>query len=137
MQKAEELKLDRSQKCYKVLNFAKKADAGAKRPFNILVGKRVEPSAADVDKYYNEHPYLFENRQLYDIAVFLLKASDMTDAANAAIEISLKVNKHSRFFRKEDIKFKQTEAKRAAEEIPPVVLEKLVMINIGDIIESA
>lgn len=134
VQKAEELKLDRSPEVLQGVEFAKKQML-AQAAIQSLVGKRIEPSAADVDKYYNEHPNLFSNRQVYDVAIFLLKASDMTDAASRALETSASSEQTKMILEKEGIKFKQTEAKRAAEQIPPVVLEKLVMINIGDIVK--
>lgn len=134
VQKAEELKLDRSPEVLQSVEFAKKQML-AQAAIQSLVGKRVEPSTTDVDKYYNEHPNLFANRQIYDVAVFLLKASDMTNAANVAIETSATSQQTQQILEKEGIKFKQTEAKRSAEQIPAVVLDKLVMINIGDIVK--
>lgn len=134
VQKAEELKLDRNPDVLQSVEFAKK-QMFAQAAIQHLVGKRVEPSAADVDKYYNEHPNLFSNRQIYDVAVFLLNANDMTDATNTAIENSTNSEQTQQILEKEGIKFKQTEAKRSAEQIPAVVLDKLVMINIGDIVK--
>ena len=134
VQKAEELKLDRNPDVLQSVEFAKK-QVFAQAAIQHLVGKRVEPSAVDVDKYYNEHPNLFSNRQIYDVAVFLLKANAMTDAANAAIENSTNSEQTQQILEKEGIKFKQTEAKRSAEQIPAVVLEKLATINIGDIVK--
>lgn len=115
VQKAEELKLDRNPDVLQK-EFAKK-QMFAQAAIQHLVGKRVEPSAADVDKYYNEHPNLFSNRQIYDVAVFLLNANDMTDETNTAIENSTNSEQTQQILEKEGIKFKQTEAKRSAEQI--------------------
>lgn len=133
-QKAEELKLDRDPDVLQSVEFSKK-QVLAQAAIQNLIGKRIEPSAADITKYYDEHPNLFANRQVFDIAVFLLKASDMTESVNMALETSEKSEITQQILEKEGIKFKQTDAKRSAEQIPAVVLEKLMVINDGDIIK--
>lgn len=134
VQKAEELKLDRNPDVLQSVEFSKK-QVLAQAAIQNLIGKRIEPSAADITKYYNEHPNLFANRQVFDVAVFLLKASDMTESVNMALETSEKSEITQQILEKEGIKFKQTDAKRSAEQIPAVVLEKLMVINDGDIIK--
>lgn len=134
VQKAEELKLDRNPDVLQGVEFSKK-QVLAQAVIQNLIGKRIEPSTTDVTKYYNEHPNIFSNRQVFDIAVFLLKASDMTESINVALETSAKSEVTQKILEKEGIKFKQTDAKRSSEQIPAVVLEKLMVINDGDIIK--
>lgn len=134
VQKAEELKLDRNPDVLQNIEFSKK-QVLAQAAIQSLIGKRTEPSVDEISRYYNAHPNIFANRHSFDISVFLLQAEDMTDAANKAIETSGKSTDTQHILEKEGIKFKQTEAKRTSEQIPPVVLEKLMIINNGDIVK--
>lgn len=134
VQKAEELKLDRNPDVLQGIEFSKK-QLLAQAAVRNLVGRDTNATDADVTKYYNEHSELFSDRKIFELAVFLLKANDMTADANTAIEHSATSDATREILENNGIKYQQTEAKRPAEQIPLPVLEKLVQINIGDIVK--
>nr|WP_321238918.1 EpsD family peptidyl-prolyl cis-trans isomerase [uncultured Tolumonas sp.] len=134
VQQAETLKLDRNPEVLQSIEFAKR-QVLAQAALEKLIGVKVEFSQAAISKYYQEHKYLFAERYIFDIDVFLVKTADMTKAANQALETSSKGETTKKILQDNNIAFRQTQVKRAAEELPEVVLNKMVEVNIGDIVK--
>jgi peptidyl-prolyl cis-trans isomerase C len=134
VQQAETLKLDRNPDVLQSVEFAKR-QVLAQSAIEKLIGQRSESTPADVSKFYQEHKNIFADRHIFDIDVFLVKATDMTNSANLALETSGNGATTKQILEKDNIKFKQTQAKRAAEEMPEVVLVKLMEIKPGDIVK--
>lgn len=135
VQKAEELKLDRNPDVLQSVEFSKRQML-AQAAVQNMIGKKIEITDADISKFYSEHSNLFTNRNIFDMAVFLLKASDLTKDAGIGLETSMTSEATKQVLQKAGIKFQQTQVKRAAEQIPPMVLDKLMTINNGDIVKA-
>jgi peptidyl-prolyl cis-trans isomerase, EpsD family len=134
VQQAETLKLDRNPEVLQSIEFAKR-QVLAQAALEKLIGTKTGFSQAAISKYYQEHKYLFAERYIFDVDVFLVKTADMTNAANQALEISNKGETTKKILEDNNIAFKRTQVKRAAEELPEVVLNRMVEINIGDIVK--
>ena len=134
VQQAETLKLDRNPDVLQNIEFAKR-QVLAQAALEKLIGAKIEFSQDAIRKYYQEHKYLFAERYIFDMDVFLVKTADMTETANQALETSFKGETTKKILQDNNIVFRQTQVKRASEELPEVVLNRMVEINIGDIVK--
>lgn len=134
VQQAETLKLDRNPDVLQNIEFAKR-QVLAQAALEKLIGAKIEFSQDAIRKYYQEHTYLFAERNIFDIDVFLVKTADMTKATNLALETSNNGEATKNILQNNNVPFKRTQIKRAAEELPEVVLNRMVEINIGDVVK--
>lgn len=131
-QKSVDEKLDRDPNVLQVLE-ATKQQVLAQAYMQKVASKQAAPSEDDIKKFYDTHPELFSERNVYVIQEFSVKdgndhASDIEAGINAAktgddIAKWLKDNNHM---------FSVNASRKAAEQLPLELLKKMNTLKAGD-----
>jgi EpsD family peptidyl-prolyl cis-trans isomerase len=95
---------------------------------------RVQISLPEQEKYYKDHPPLFEHRKLYRLTVYTIKSSEMTDlmktdlnAAESSDQVRDVLNKHG-------IKYEVQLVNSPAEDLPLEKLAQFANAKVGDVL---
>jgi EpsD family peptidyl-prolyl cis-trans isomerase len=131
VQKATELKVDREPKVVQAIESAR-LDIIARAYADKLGEGVTRPSAADIKKYYEDHPALFSQRRVYHLQEFAIEASapelEALKAALPALKTADSVVGH---LKANNVKFGSTQAVRAAEQLPLALLPALSRLGEG------
>ena len=134
VQKASELKLDRKQEVLQALEFTKR-QVLAQAAYGQLVGSDKPIADSELRKYYNDHPQLFSERQVYELTVFLVPAAALNDALKQGLDKSHNEVETSQLLDQAKVAYTRTGSKVPAEVLPAQVVEPLRKINLGDIVQ--
>lgn len=132
-QKAMEEKLDRDPRVLQILE-ASKSEILAQAYLEKVSGKAKKPSSADVDKFYSEHPELFEQRRVFRLQELVVQAAP---EKFAEIETGVKdikdINAIASWLKAHDIQFTANSNVRTAEQLPGNLLKILQPLKDGEL----
>lgn len=131
VQKAADLKLDREPKVVQAIEAARK-EIIARAYADKLSEGAARPTAADIKKYYDEHPALFAERKLYQLQEFAIEAdAKQLEALKAAMPAMKTSDDLAAYLKANNLKFATQQAARAAEQLPLTVLPLLARLADG------
>lgn len=131
VQKAADLKLDREPKVVQAIESARQ-EIIARAYADTLSEGAARPTAADVKKYYDDHPALFAERKLYQLQEFVIEAdAKHIEALKAALPAIKTSNDLATHLTASNLKFATNQAVRAAEQLPLTVLPLLARLSDG------
>lgn len=136
IQKSEELKLDRNPEVLQNIEYSKRqvlAQAAASK----LIGENAEPSSTDIKNYYTSNAAMFENRNLFDVDVFVINKTDANKITNTELQNSTSAIVTAQVLDKLGVTYKQNHAKRYSEQLPDAIVKQLNQIKDGDMIKTS
>ncbi len=134
VQKADDLKLDRNPNVLQALEFTKR-QVLAQAAYGQLSGSDKPMAESEIRTYYNAHPQLFAERQVYELTVFLVPVTALNDALKQGLNGSHNEIETSQLLDQAKVAYTRTASKVPAEVLPPQVVEPLRKINPGDIVQ--
>ncbi len=127
-------KLDRSPDVIKVIDAAKRQIL-AQAYLQQVTGALPKPGPREIRQYFDDHPELFAERQVYELrAIALQPAARIKDKLDAMVAQGKSLEDVSKFLVSENIPFKAETATRAAEQLPLEVLPKLAAAKQGRLV---
>ena len=133
-QQALEAKLDRDPRILQALESSKNQIL-AQAYLEQLISKAPNPSVAEIDGFYDQHPELFENRRVFRLQELVVEVSK---DKFADIENSLKtikgVNEIATWLTANHYLFTANSNVRAAEQLPLALLNKLQPMKNGEVV---
>lgn len=131
VQKAIELKLDRDPRVLSSIEFSRRQIL-AQAVVATEVGKLPDITSADVQKFYSDHPNLFEKHAVYGFSTFLIPAAALNDTLNQALDKAHSVPEVRAALQTAGVTFKESTQRAPAEQVPLQLLDKLAAIKPGD-----
>lgn len=95
---------------------------------------RATHTAAEIEDYYRQHPALFAERRLYNLAIFAIDGETLNDELIAAIGHTASVDGLSRLLTQRSIRFELQQIERASDELPIGQLRKYSAASVGDVL---
>ncbi len=132
VQQALKNKLDRDPATVAALERARRqilAQAYAER----MVYPRSPLVLAEEEKYYQDHPGLFENRRVYRLTVYSIKQSDMNDLLKADLNGARSVDQVRQALEKHEIKYETQHLNAPAEDLPIEKVAEFAAASVGDL----
>lgn len=134
LQKAVEAKLDRDPKVMQAIESAKR-EILAQAYVEQQMSSANKPDQAAMDKFYAEHPELFEKRRIYRMQEMVVaagkdKLADIEQGAKSAGDF----NKIAEWLKQHDYKFSASANVRAAEQLPMELLPRLQQMKDGQML---
>ena len=131
VQKAQELKLDRDPRVQQQLE-AVRRDVIA-RAYVEKMGESVgKPSPEAIKQYYEDKPWLFKERRIYNIQEVALEAKpEQMDALRAELKSAKSINDFLEYLKANNIRFAVNQAVRAAEQLPLTMVESFSKLKDG------
>jgi EpsD family peptidyl-prolyl cis-trans isomerase len=131
VQQAIERKLDRSPEVIAALDLAKR-EVLARAYYAQVAGSAAEPTEAETQKFYSEHPELFSQRRIYSLQEITVPAAkapktllrDQVAANRPLPEIAERL-------KKENVPHTANAAKVATEQVPAALLPQLQQLKDG------
>jgi EpsD family peptidyl-prolyl cis-trans isomerase len=131
VQKSAELKLDRDPRVVQQLEAARR-DIVARAYADKLGEGAPKPSAAEVKKYYDDHPALFGQRRLYQLQEFSIKAEpSQVTALQGKLSAFKNVGEVVNYLKANNLQFTGKQSLLAAEQVPLAVLPELSQLKDG------
>jgi EpsD family peptidyl-prolyl cis-trans isomerase len=107
----------------------------AKAYLESKVASATKPSESEIADYRNKHPELFENRKLYAIEELNFVMDSALDAELDQLSNQAKtLEEVTAWLDSKQVKYARNKAARAAEAIPPNLIEKLNQLNNGEML---
>lgn len=126
-------KLDRSPNVLQAIE-AGRAEALARAFAEEIARAQPKPSAAEVKKYFAEHPELFGRRREYSLETISVAASaDLRDELKNRVAKSGSLTAIAEWLRSRNFRYTENNGSRGAEEIPLQMLAKLHAMKDGEI----
>lgn len=134
LQKAVEANLDRDPKVMQAIESAKR-EILAQAYVEQQMSSAKKPDQAAMDKFYAEHPELFEKRRIYRMQEMVVaagkdKLADIEQGAKSAGDF----NKIAEWLKQHDYKFSASANVRAAEQLPMELLPRLQQMKDGQML---
>ena len=132
VQEAVKNRLDRDPATVAALEHARRqilAEAYAER----MVYPRAPLLLADEEKYYREHPALFENRKVYRLTIYAVPQSDMNDLLKADLDASRSAEQVRQVLEKHDIRYETQHVNAPAEDLPIDKVAQFAAASAGDL----
>ncbi len=99
------------------------------------LGTPVEPTAAEVAAYYNQHPEFFSQRKVYRLQEIAIQApKDKHEAIRAQLAASKTLNEFGEWLKAQKYPVKASQGVKASEQLPPQLLPKLQSMPDGQAI---
>jgi EpsD family peptidyl-prolyl cis-trans isomerase len=131
LQKAAEQKIDRDPRVLQQIEAARR-DIVARAYTEKLAEGAPKPSAAEIQKYYDEHPALFAQRRIYQLQEVVVAAEPaQVETLQAQARKVRNANEFVEYLKANNIKYAATQALRAAEQIPLPALPTLAALKDG------
>jgi EpsD family peptidyl-prolyl cis-trans isomerase len=131
VQKAIDLKLDRDPKVVQAIDSARQ-DIIARAYADKLGEGAAKPTAAEIKKYYDEHPALFSERKIYQLQEVAVEAdAKQVEALKAALTPIKTADELVAYLKANNLKFASTASVRAAEQLPLPALPVLARMSEG------
>lgn len=131
VQKAAEIKLDRDPRVVQAVDAARR-EIIARLYAEKLGDGAPRPSAAEIKKYYDDHPDLFSQRRVYQLQEVTIQAEPaQLETLNAKLKGSKTMNEFVEFLKAGNFKYVGNQAVRAAEQIPLAALPELGKMKDG------
>ncbi|WP_374557041.1 EpsD family peptidyl-prolyl cis-trans isomerase [Aquitalea pelogenes] len=132
-QKAVDLKLDRDPDVMQAIEQAKRQILAA-AALNKLQVKPLDPTDADVQKFYDGNPALFAQHASYEFSLFNLPVKDLPEALKTALNASHSVAETRQILEQAHQTFQEKHSLMAAEQVPVDLLSQLFKLKVGDIL---
>lgn len=130
-QKAIETKLDRDPTVLQALE-ASKSQLLAQAYLEQQMAKAAKPTPADIDKFYSEHPELFQNRRIFKLQELAIEVGeDKFSEIQQALDSKKNMNEFAMWLKSKSYKFTANANVRAAEQLPLPVLLKVQALSDG------
>jgi EpsD family peptidyl-prolyl cis-trans isomerase len=131
LQKAAEQKIDRDPRVVQQIEAARR-DIVARAYTEKLAEGAPKPSAAEIQKYYDEHPALFAQRRIYQLQEIVVAADpSQVESLQAQARKARNANEFVEVLKAQNVKYAATQALRAAEQIPLQALPALAELKDG------
>jgi EpsD family peptidyl-prolyl cis-trans isomerase len=131
VQKAAELKLDRNPRVVQQLEAARR-DIIARAYVEKLGEGAPKPAAAEIKKYYEEHPALFKQRRVYQIQELAIQAEpSQITGLRTKLAAAKNAGEFAEYLKANNFKFAGNQSVRAAEQIPLAVLPTIANMKDG------
>jgi EpsD family peptidyl-prolyl cis-trans isomerase len=131
-QKAIEAKLDRDPNVLQVLE-ATKQQLLAQAYMQKVAAKQAAPSSDDIKKFYDTHPELFSERNVYVIQEFVVKDGNQhSSEIEAGISAAKTADDLGKWLKDNNYVFNANASRKAAEQLPLDLLKKLNTLKAGD-----
>jgi EpsD family peptidyl-prolyl cis-trans isomerase len=131
-QKSVDEKLDRDPNVLQVLE-ATKQQVLAQAYMQKVAAKQAAPSADDIKKFYDTHPELFSERNVYVIQEFAIKdGNEHAGDIEAGISAAKTADDLAKWLKDNNYVFSANASRKAAEQLPLELLKKLNTLKAGD-----
>lgn len=131
-QKALEAKLDRDPNVLQVLE-ATREQLLAQAYMQKIAAKQSAPSNDDIKKFYDTHPELFSERNVYVIQEFVVKdGTQHASEIEAGIGAAKTADDLGKWLKDNNYVFTANASRKAAEQLPLDLLKKLNTLKTGD-----
>lgn len=131
-QKSVDEKLDRDPNVLQVLE-ATKQQVLAQAYMQKVASKQAAPSADDIKKFYDTHPELFSERNVYVIQEFAVKdGNEHASAIEAGINAAKTGDDIAKWLKDNNYMFSANASRKAAEQLPLELLKKMNTLKAGD-----
>jgi EpsD family peptidyl-prolyl cis-trans isomerase len=131
VQKAAELKVDRDPRVVQAIEAARR-DIIARAYVEKIGEGATKPTPAEIKKYYDDHPALFKERQVYQLQELAIHASaDQIEPLRKKLQASKAIGEFIDYLKANNFKFTANQAVRAAEQLPMAVLPALAKMKDG------
>ncbi len=131
VQKATDLKLDREPKVVQAIDSARQ-EILARAYADKLGEGAARPTAAEIKKYYDEHPALFSDRKIYQLQEFAVEAdARQVETLKASLPPIKTPEDLATYLNTNHLKFVSHQSVRAAEQLPLPVLPVLARMSEG------
>ena len=135
--KADELKLDRDPRVLQQLEAARR-EILARAYLEKIADGAAKPTAGEITKYYQDKPLLFRDRRIYSIQELAIEARpDQTEGLGRKLGEAKDIGEFVEYLKAEDFRFAGNQAVRAAEQLPPQILETLAGMKDGQRVLTA
>lgn len=131
-QKAMEEKLDRDPRVLQILE-ASKSEILAQAYLEKVSSKAKKPSSTEVDKFYSEHPELFEQRKVFRLQELVIQAAPEKFAEiEAGVKDIKNINEVATWLKDHQVQFTANSNVRTAEQLPGNLLKILQPLKEGE-----
>lgn len=131
-QKAIDAKLDRDPNVLQVLE-ATKQQVLAQAYMQKVASKQAAPSEDDIKKFYDTHPELFSERNVYVIQEFAIKdGNEHANDIEAGINAAKTGDDIAKWLKDNNYIFSANASRKAAEQLPLELLKKMNTLKAGD-----
>jgi EpsD family peptidyl-prolyl cis-trans isomerase len=131
-QKSVDEKLDRDPNVLQVLE-ATKQQVLAQAYMQKVASKQAAPSQDDIRKFYDTHPELFSERNVYVIQEFAIKdGSEHASEIEAGINDAKTADDLAKWLKDNNYVFSANASRKAAEQLPLELLKKMNTLKAGD-----
>ncbi|MGZ5240818.1 MAG: EpsD family peptidyl-prolyl cis-trans isomerase [Caldimonas sp.] len=136
VQKAADQKLDRDPRVMQLLD-ANRREIIARSYLEKIGEGAPKPTPAEVSAYYEAHPALFAQRRIYSLQELDIEApAERIDDLKKALGSAKSFPDFIAYLKAENIKFKGTEAVRAAEQLPLANIDQFAALKDGQAVFS-
>ena len=98
-----------------------------------MMAKQATPSADDIKKFYDTHPELFSERNVYVIQEFAVKdGNEHASEIEAGINAAKTADDLAKWLKDNNYIFSANASRKAAEQLPLELLKKLNTLKAGD-----
>ena len=91
-------------------------------------------SAAEQVEFYKKHPELFENRKMFQVTTFSVKAGDVTDELRGALASSQTAEEIDKTLTARGVSHDTQSLTRGAEQLPFEDLSRFTTAKVGDVV---
>lgn len=131
-QKAVEAKLDRDPRILQMLEDARQ-QVLAQAYMQKIASRPIAPSGDEIRKFYDTHPELFSERQVYGIQEFVVKEGNAhASEIEAGIHAARTAEDVSKWLKDNHYVFNANASRKAAEQLPLDLLKQLNTLKVGD-----
>lgn len=131
-QKAIDAKLDRDPRVLQMLEAAKQ-QVLAQAYVQKIATRQAAPSGDDIRKFYDTHPELFSERNVYGIQEFVVKDGNAhANEIEAGIQHANTADEVSKWLQDHHYVFSVNDSHKSAEQLPLDLLPKLKTLKVGD-----
>jgi EpsD family peptidyl-prolyl cis-trans isomerase len=133
LQEALNGKLDRDADVLQSIDAARRQiliDAYAQR---MVFGKSTV-SQSEKQVFYGEHPELFENRRVYDLAIFNVAKASVTPELIRDLNAAKTPDATRALLTAVNVRFDEHKGERSAEQLPMSMVKQFAGANVGDIV---
>lgn len=131
VQKAIELKIDSDPKVQQQIEAARR-DVIARAYAERISQSLVQPTDAEIAKYYADKPALFSERRIYNIQELTIEASpERVEQLRGRMAAAKTLIEFIDYLRSERVRFNVAQAVRPAEQLPAQLLEALAQLKAG------
>jgi peptidyl-prolyl cis-trans isomerase C len=133
VQSAVRNRLDRDPETVAALEHARRQILAETYAERVLYPK-VPVSLAEEEKYYKENPWLFENRKVYQLTVYTLRPTEMSDLLKADLDQTHAADQVRDVLEKHQIKYEAEHLTSPAEDLPLKKVQQFSEAAVGDLL---